>query len=61
MAMQILKYNSEFVLHDAGIYAFNVLHMNSGLIISVHLLLSSLLITFMQGISNYRPETKPCF
>jgi cell division protein FtsW (lipid II flippase) len=59
MVTQILKYNLEFVLHDARIYVFCVLHMNFGLIISVVLLLL-LLITFMHGISNYRPETKPC-
>jgi hypothetical protein len=35
MATQILKRNLEFVLHDAKIYIFNVLHMNSGLTFSV--------------------------
>jgi hypothetical protein len=35
MATQILKCNLEFVLHDARIYVFSVLHMNSGLTFSV--------------------------
>jgi hypothetical protein len=63
MATQILKYNLEFVLHDARIYVFSILHTNSGLTLSVVLLLLLLLllITFMQGVNNYTPETKPCF
>jgi len=39
MATQILKYNFEFVLHDARIYVFSVLHMNSGITFSCVLLL----------------------
>ena len=34
-----LKYNSEFVLHNEGIYVSSVLHMNSGLTFSVMLLI----------------------
>jgi hypothetical protein len=61
MAMQILKCNLEFILHGARIYVFSVLHMNSGLTLKdVLLLLLLLLITFVLGVSNYRPETKPC-
>jgi hypothetical protein len=36
MATQILKYNLEFILHDARIYVFSILHMNSGLTLSVY-------------------------
>jgi len=39
MATQILKYSSEFVLHNEGIYVFSVLHVNSGLTLSVMLLI----------------------